>query len=349
MVMAEAYAAINNIALDAVPGDLPDPRQPELLRRETSRTRLAASGAVEQACKALKLHKEQRHFDVLESICRALATVVYGDPAAKVRAAELGAPAALLDIIEMATDDGVQKRRGQGKKKAVKLERPGLIAQALRALATLVANVLEKVEDGVRVVRRPVQVFCCEHGALKVVSDVMRSFKDSEDVQWEAFACMANLLAQSLDKYKVEAELLGVLRCCMDALLKFKASKVVQAEAMRCLMNACNSNVQNEDRAVAGGAIDRAVAAMQAHPTAPEVNEMACRLLLALVWSRMANRAMAIRAGADKQLQIVKDTFGGGDGGSGAGGGGAPRAPAGTNAAIAEWASAALNKIASSA
>lgn len=167
IVLEEAFAAINNIALDAGWDNCPDPRQPDGKRMDCSRARMVACGAVEAACKALKTHKSRRHFGVLESVCRALATLVYGDPAAKLKASDLGAAEMVLEIVDCGTDDGVQRSRGQAKREPLKIERTGLLAQALRTLATLVANVVEFNEKGKRVQKRPVQVIVCDKGGLK--------------------------------------------------------------------------------------------------------------------------------------------------------------------------------------
>lgn len=332
-MLEEAFAAINNVALDANPADVADPSQPDGKRKDCSRARVVAAGAVEATCKALATHKSRRHFGVLESICRALATLLFSDPVAKLRATQLGAGEMILEMVELGTDDGVQKRKGPLKREPVKLERPELLAQALRALSTLVANVVEMQENGVRVQRRPVQAMVCEKGGIKVIMDLLKKFRENEAVQWQALACMANIMAQNTDRNKEEAERQGLIARCADALLLFKESKTIQAEGLRCLMNACNSSVQNEDRAVSKGALERAVVAMQTFPDVPEVNEMAARLVLCLVWTRMSNRAMAIRAGADTQLQIVKTKY----------------LEQKERNNVADWAAAALSKIASSA
>lgn len=163
--------------------------------------------------------------------------------------------------------------------------------------------------------------------------DLLKKYPKDEGLQWQGIACMANLLSQNTDKNKIDAEQLGLIQAVTDALMAHKASKMVQAEGLRCLMNCCNSNIANEDRAAAHGAFNHAVAAMQMFPDVAEVNEMGARLILALVWSRMANRAMAVQAGADKQLQVVVSSF----------------TPQKDQNKVADWATAALNKIATAA
>lgn len=137
---------------------------------------------------------------------------------------------------------------------------------------------------------------------------IMNEYKNDAAVQWQSLACMANLLAQNSDKYKLVAEEHGVIESSIAALVAFKESPMVQAEGCRCLMNACNTVLKNEDRAVARGAIEKAVIAMQTFPTIPEVNEMASRLILCLVWSRMVRPAFALPALATPRSQTAEQS-----------------------------------------
>lgn len=133
IVLEEAFSAINNISLDAA--DVDENKQ----GRKSSRSRAVDEKAVPIGVEMLKRHLKGHHFGVLESICRALATLLYNDLSSKELAVQKGAPDLLLQILREHS------------------ARPALLSQALRALATIVANT-----D-----RDRVQKVACDKGAIE--------------------------------------------------------------------------------------------------------------------------------------------------------------------------------------